>query len=114
MKKEPELFLNHILESIQLIEEYTEDKEIENFLRNKQLQDSVIRRIEIIGEAVKNLNTEIKDRYPDVPWKDIAGMRDVVVHGYFGVDPYIVWKVIERDIPHFKVQIEKIISELGK
>jgi len=99
MKKDPKMFLQHILESIELIQEYTGNKDMEDFLDDKQLQDSVIRRIEIIGEAVKNLDHEIRERYPDIPWKDIAGMRDIIIYGYFGVEPDIVWRVKENDLP---------------
>ena len=114
MNKDPLLFLTHIFESIEYIEEYTFGKDFEEFLEDTQLQDSVIRRIEIIGEAAKNLNDDIKEQYPDVPWKDIIGMRDVVVHGYFGVDPKIVWNVVIKDIPSLKNQIETIIAAISE
>ena len=111
MTKDPKMFLQHILDSIELIEEYTSGKDIEDFLENDQLKDSVVRRIEIIGEAVKNIPEHIRNEYPEVPGKDIAGMRDVVIHGYFGVDPQMVWKVVDRDLPKLKVQIEIIIMK---
>ena len=101
-----------MLDSIELIEDYTSGKDIGDFISNKQLQDSVIRRIEIIGEAAKNIPESITGEHPEIPWKDIAGMRDVVVHGYFGVDPKMVWKVVERDIPELKTQIEEIIKKM--
>lgn len=112
MKKDPLMFLDHILDSINLIEVYTEGIDKETFLENRQIQDSVIRRIEIIGEAVKNLDHDFKERYPDIDWRDIAGMRDVIVHAYFGVDPQIVWKVVEKDLGPLKFRIEEIMNQI--
>ena len=77
MKKNIKIFLEHILESINLIEEYIEGKSKSDFLESKQLQDSIIRRIEIIGEAIKNFPEETKETHSDIPWKKIIGMRDI-------------------------------------
>ncbi len=108
MKKDAEVFLEHILESIGLIENYTADKSFSDFIKSVQLQDSIIRRIEIIGEAVKNLPADIKNNYPEVPWKKIAGMRDVLIHEYFGIDLELTWQVVQKDIPELKRDILKI------
>jgi len=112
MKKESEVFIEHILESIELIENYTENKTISDFIESVQLQDSIIRRIEIIGEAVKNLPAEVKSNYPDVPWKNIAGMRDVLIHKYFGIDLELTWQVVQKDIPDLKRENLKIKQDL--
>lgn len=112
MKKEPEVFIEHILESIELIENYTANKTISDFIESVQLQDSIIRRIEIIGEAVKNLPAEVKSNYPDVPWKNIAGMRYVLIHKYFGIDLELTWQVVQKDIPDLKRENLKIKQDL--
>ncbi|MFU8766809.1 MAG: DUF86 domain-containing protein [Candidatus Methanoperedens sp.] len=112
MKKDSEVFIEHILESIELIENYTANKTFSDFIESVQLQDSIIRRIEIIGEAVKNLPTEVKNNYPDVPWKKIAGMRDVLIHKYFGTDLELTWEVVQKDIPYLKRENLKIKQDL--
>ena len=99
MRKDESVFIEHILESIALIEKYIEDRTKADFFNSVQLQDSVIRRIEIIGEAVKNLSTKLKEKYPEIPWRNIAGMRDLLIHEYFGIDLELTWKVVIKDIP---------------
>lgn len=112
MKDDPTIFLDHILECIELIEKYIKGKTKEEFLKDVQLQDSVIRRIEIIGEAVKNIPIDIKGKYPDIEWRKIAGMRDVLIHEYFGIDLPMAWRVASSDIPELKRKIFVIKKEL--
>lgn len=78
-----------------------------------QLQDAVIRRIEIMGEAVKNTAEDFKEKYPDVPWQDIAGTRDKLIHGYFGIDLELIWEVTQSNIPELKREISRIRKELS-
>jgi len=112
MKKDTKILLEHILDSINLIEEYVKGKDKSDFLKSKQLQDSVIRRIEIIGEAIKNIPNDIKETYTTIPWKNITGMRDILIHQYFGVDLNLTWKVIEEDLPELKNQIISINNQI--
>ncbi len=111
MKKEPLVFIEHIVDSIEKIEMFMKGISKENFQKNIQLQDALVRRIEIIGEAVKNLPKTFKDGHLDIPWIKIAGMRDKLNHHYFGVDLEVVWKTVNEDIPLLKRYIKKILKK---
>ncbi len=110
MSKDDEVYLQHILDSIVLIEEFTEEIEKNEFTRNELVQSAVIRQIEIIGEATKRLSNKTRDEYPNIPWKDMAGMRDKLIHGYFGVDIDAVWDTVQRDIPKLEKDIENVLK----
>ncbi len=112
MKKNPTIFIEHILESITDIEEFSEGLSKEMFVKDKLKQNAIIRSIEVIGEAVKNLPAGFRTRYSDVPWTNIAGMRDKLMHHYFGVDLETVWKVVKSDLPYLKEEIFKIKNKL--
>lgn len=115
MERDINLFIQDILESIGLIEDYTKGINKEEFLNkdnNLQMKDAIFRRLEIIGEAVKNIPEDFKNKHSDIPWKEIAGMRNILIHEYFGVMLERVWKTASKDLPELKKNILKILKEL--
>lgn len=86
---------------------------LKNFLKSVQVQDAVIRRLEIIGEAVKNIPAEFRKKHLEIPWSELARTRDKLIHGYFGVDLDAVWSTAKKDIPAFKKEVERILKEIG-
>jgi uncharacterized protein with HEPN domain len=111
--KDEKLYLIHILECIERIEEYTRDGR-EAFMGDGKSQDAVIRNFEIMGEAAKRLSEQTRQHAPNIPWRRIAGFRDILIHEYERIDVNEVWQIIERDIPHFKQSIRKILGPLNR
>lgn|SRR3989338_4217958 len=112
MSKDAAVYLEDILESIARIEDYTRKLDERNFVKDLKCQDAVVRRLEIIGEAVKSLPENLKAKHPAVPWKKIAGMRDVLIHVYSGVNMKRVWKVISEDMILLKKEATAMKKEL--
>lgn len=112
MPKEYSVYLDDILDSIGKIEKYTEGISYKEFVKNSLVVDGVVRNLEIIGEAVKNLPAEIKRKYPEVEWKKVAGLRDILIHEYFGIDTKILWDIVTDKITELKSSMKKIRQEL--
>ncbi len=112
MNKDPLIFLKHIIESIEKIESFSNNLSKSQFLKDELRQSAVIRQLEIIGEAVKNLPIDFINKYPPIPWSDIAGLRDKLIHHYFGVDLELTFDVVKTKLPNLKTEIKKIIAEL--
>ena len=101
-------FVQDILDSINDVENFIDGMEFEDFIKDKKTIYSVVRAIEIIGEAAKNVPEQVRKKYPDVPWKQMAGMRDKLIHEYFGVDLEILWETAKDDVPQLKTPISEV------
>lgn len=113
MKRDINLFIQDILENIKDIESFSRGLTKEEFESNKLKQNAIIRSLEVIGEAVKNIPDSFRAKYPNIPWKNIAGFRDILSHAYFAVNIDRIWNIIERDLHSFKKEIGKINAEKG-
>ena len=108
MSKDEEVILNHILDAIDHIEHYTDKLTKQEFIEDEKTQDAVIRRLEIIGEAIKSLPDDFNDTQDKALWDGAAGMRDILIHQYFSVDIEIVWNTVQKTVPELKENIEDI------
>ncbi|MFB6276395.1 MAG: DUF86 domain-containing protein [Halothece sp.] len=104
-------YLHHIQQASHRIASYTTGMTEQTFWEDSKTQDAVIRNLEIIGEATKNLTNEVRERYPEIPWKSMAALRDRLIHNYFGVNLDIVWQIVVQELPKVSSQLEIILNE---
>ncbi len=112
-KKGDQLYLEHILSCIHQIAIYTTGMDKKGFDENKLVQDGCIRQLEILGEATKRISVNLRNKHAHLPWKQMAGMRDVLIHDYLYVDLDIVWKTLSESIPAIEAEIENLVSNIG-
>ena len=106
--KDDSIYVEHIIVSIERILFYIAKIDRSNFLKDLKTQDAVVRQLEIIGEATKKISFDFREKYPNIPWLDMAGMRDRLIHDYIDVDFEIIWKTASEDIPQLKILLEEI------
>lgn len=111
-KRDVRLFLTDMMDSIGKIEVWIKNVTFEKFSSDSLLQDAIVRNLEIIGEAAKNIPEDIRARYPDIPWKRVAGFRNIAIHDYFGVDLSLVWKILTEGIVSVKPALQRILREI--
>lgn len=112
MEKDDLIYIEHILDSINAIEDFSKALSKEELISNRLKQSAIVREIEIIGEAVRNISEKLKNKHKEIEWKNIVGTRDKMIHHYFGVDLNIVWEIIKTNLPDLKSKISKIKKEL--
>jgi uncharacterized protein with HEPN domain len=108
------LFVEDILESMDKIQRYTKGLTYEGFVKDEMVVDAVIRNIEIIGEAARNIPEDVREKYPDVPWRRMIGLRNIAVHEYFGVDLSIVWEITTKNLPETRAMIAAILKSFDQ
>jgi len=112
MKRGYKLFVRDILDAIDKIEQFVGDISYQEFIQDDKTSTAVVKKIEIIGEAIKNIPPDIRAKYSNIPWRDIVGMRNKISHGYFGIDYEIVWAVIKQKLPVLKAQVTQMLKEI--
>jgi len=110
MKRDYKLYLKDILDAIESIEKFVEGMNFEEFMKDDKTTSAVIRKFEIIGEATKQIPDEVRQKYPEILWKEMAGMRDKLIHFYFGIDYKLVWESIKKRIPVVKPLVREIME----
>ncbi|MDO9464762.1 MAG: DUF86 domain-containing protein [bacterium] len=106
-----ELYLKDILKALEDITEFVGNMTFEEFIADDKTSSAVFRKLEVIGEAAKGVPNDVRQKYPEVPWKEMAGMRDRLIHFYFGIDYELVWSTIKKRIPEIRPYIERIVCD---
>lgn len=112
MKRDYRLFIKDIIAAMESIEGFVEGMSFEELMQDDKTASAVIRKFEIVGEATKCLPDELKEEHPEIQWKRMAGMRDRLIHAYFGVDYKLVWEAIKAEVPSMKLKLQEILTEL--
>lgn len=112
MKKDPEIYLGHILEAIRDIQAYMDGKNWKSFARDRMMQDAIVRKLEIIGEASTRLPQGLKETHPEIPWHSIVGMRNALIHDYGGVILDVVWDTVHGNLPRLESAVQEMLKEL--
>ncbi|HJX26598.1 MAG TPA: DUF86 domain-containing protein [Thermoanaerobaculia bacterium] len=110
-KRDSDLLMEDILEAVRKISRYTDGMAQSDFLQDEKTIDAVVRNLEVVGEATRHLPEDFISRHPDVPWRQIAGLRNRIVHEYFGLDLEIIWQVIRHDLPTLQARLERASPE---
>ncbi len=114
MKKDDSIYLRHIIDAFIQIENYTDGVSHDDFFNNRLLQDAVIRQLEIMGEAARNLSEDLRDKYPQIPWRQMIGLRNRMIHAYFNVNLQIIWEIVQGDLPDLKREMKCILNNISK
>ena len=114
MNRDYKLFVKDILDAIDKIEEFIGNMEYGEFIQDDKTSTAVVKKIEIIGEAIKNIPRDVRAKYNSIPWKDIVGMRNKITHNYFKIDYEIVWNVVKEKLPALKIQVEQVLKEMDE
>lgn len=112
--KNDAVYLHHILDAINRIEQYLAGVSYDRFLQDALLQDGVVRQMEIIGEAARNVSKDLQNAHPEFPWGKMIRVRNILIHAYFRVDLFIVWDTAQSDLPRLKQQIVQLLEEMGE
>jgi len=110
-KRSWKLFLVDMVESVDKALRYVSGLDFQDFLQDTKTQDAVVRNLEVLGEAAKCIPADVQQKNPGIPWAQIIGMRDRLIHGYFSVDPAIVWEIVTKELPELKEELEKLLEQ---